>query len=97
MPVTVALDILDEDHSLRLAMRRLATDPALRTSLGAAGQRYWDREHSMPRMVGDYERALVEAAALPAPSVTLPEHLVSNGERILNEVLAEFGLGPVWT
>jgi len=95
--VTVAIDILDEDHSLRLAMRRLATDPVLRASLGAAGQRYWDREHSMPRMVGDYERALVEAAALPAPSVTLPEHLVSNGERVLNEVLSEFGLGPVWT
>lgn len=96
-PVTVAIDILDEDHSLRLAMRRLATDPVLRASLGAAAQRYWDREHSMPRMVEDYERALVEAAALPAPSVTLPEHLVSNGERVLNEVLTEFGLGPVWT
>ena len=25
-PVCVAIDILDEDHSLRLAMRRLATD-----------------------------------------------------------------------
>jgi glycosyltransferase involved in cell wall biosynthesis len=96
-PVTIAIDILDEDHSLRLAMRRLATDPALRASLGAAGQRYWDREHSMPQMVDDYERALMEAAARPAPSVTLPEHLVSNGERVLNEVLSEFGLGPVWT
>jgi glycosyltransferase involved in cell wall biosynthesis len=96
-PVTIAIDILDEDHSLRLAMRRLATDPALRASLSAAGRRYWDREHSMPRMVDDYERALAEAAALQAPTVTLPEHLVSNGERVLNEVLSEFGLGPVWT
>jgi glycosyltransferase involved in cell wall biosynthesis len=96
-PVTIAIDILDEDHSLRLAMRRLATDPALRASLGAAGQRYWEREHSMPRMVEDYERVLIEAAALPAPRVTFPEHLVSNGERVLNEVLSEFGLGPVWT
>lgn len=96
-PVTIAIDILDEDHSLRLAMRRLATDPALRASLGAAGQRYWDRVHSMPHMVADYERALVEAAALPAPIVSLPEHLVSNGDRMLNDVLSEFGLGPVWT
>jgi glycosyltransferase involved in cell wall biosynthesis len=95
--VTVAIDILDEDHSLRLAMRRLATDPALRASLGTVGRRYWDREHSMRRMVDDYERALAQAAALPAPTVTLPEHLVSSGERVLNEVLSKFGLGPVWT
>jgi hypothetical protein len=96
-PVTVAIDILDEDHSLRLAMRRLATDPALRASLGTAGQRYWEREHSMPRMVDDYECALTEAAALPAPTVRVPEHLVSNGEQVLNEVLSEFGLGPnIW-
>ena len=78
-PVTVAIDILDEDHSLRLAMRRLATDPRLRASLGAAGQRYWEREHSMPRMVEDYERVMAEAAALPAPRVTLPRHLVNDG------------------
>ncbi len=95
-PVTVAIDILDEDHSLRLAMRRVATDPALRVSLGAAAQRYWEREHSMPRMVDDYERALTEAAALPAPNVALPRHLVTDGDRLLNEVLSEFGLGPVW-
>jgi glycosyltransferase involved in cell wall biosynthesis len=95
-PVTVAIDILDEDHSLRLAMRRLATDPALRTSLGAAGQRYWEREHSMPRMADDYERVLAEAATLPAPKVPLPQHLVNDGDRLLNDVLGQFGLGHVW-
>lgn len=95
-PVTIAIDILDEDHSLRLAMRRLATDPALRASLGAAGQRYWDREHSMPRMVDDYERALVEAAALPAPNAELPAHLVNDGDRLLNELLSGFGVPDVW-
>jgi glycosyltransferase involved in cell wall biosynthesis len=95
-PVTVAIDILDEEHSLRLAMRRLATDPALRASLGAAGQRYWELEHSMPRMVEDYERALAEATALPSPNVTLPSHLVTDGDRVLNDVLDEFGLSAVW-
>ena len=96
-PVTVAIDILDEDHSLRLAMRRLATDPALRASLGAAGQRYWEREHSLPRMADDYECALTEAAGLRAPTIRVPEHLVSNGERVLKEVLSEFGLSPnIW-
>jgi glycosyltransferase involved in cell wall biosynthesis len=95
-PVTVAIDILDEDHSLRLAMRRLATDPKLRASLGAAGQRYWQREHSMPRMVEDYERVIAEAAALPAPRVALPPHLVNDGDRLLNDLLSEFGLEDVW-
>jgi glycosyltransferase involved in cell wall biosynthesis len=96
-PVTVAIDILDEDHSLRLAMRRLATDPELRSSLGAAGQRYWQREHAMPRMVEDYERVLAQAAALPVPRVALPSHLVNNGDARLQEILTECGVPSVWS
>ena len=57
-PVTVAIDIVDEDHSLRLAMRRLATDAELRARLGSAGQRYWRREHSLAAMLEDYRRVL---------------------------------------
>jgi len=94
--VTVAVDILDEDHSLRLAMRRLATDPALRASLGNAGRQYWEREHSMPRMVDDYERTIAEAAATAAPRVALPSHLVNDGDRLLNDMLAQFSLRSVW-
>ncbi|MCC7008784.1 MAG: glycosyltransferase family 4 protein [Acidobacteria bacterium] len=66
-PVTVAVDLLDEDHSLRLAMARLAADPALRAALGDAGRAYWEREHSMIRMIDDYERAIARAAAAPVP------------------------------
>jgi hypothetical protein len=95
-PVTVAIDILDEDHSLRLAMRRLATDPALSASLGAAGRRYWEREHSMPRMVEDYERVITEAAATPAPHVALPAHLVNDGDRLLKDTVAQFSLSSIW-
>ena len=50
----------------------------------------------MPRMVDDYERVLAEAAALPAPKVPLPPHLVNDGDRVLNEVLEAFGLDGVW-
>jgi glycosyltransferase involved in cell wall biosynthesis len=95
-PICVAIDILDENHSLRLAMRRLATDEDLRASLGAAGRRYWEREHSMPRMLEDYERILADAAGRPAPRVMLPEHLVTNGDRVLKQVLGEFSVGAVW-
>jgi glycosyltransferase involved in cell wall biosynthesis len=91
-PVCVAIDILDEDHSLRLAMRRLAADPVLRASLGAAGRRYWAAGHSMPRMLEDYERILTEAASRPAPSVRLPAHLVTNGDVVLKQILDGFGL-----
>lgn len=94
-PVTVAIDILDEAHSLRAAMRRLASDPALRATLGAAGRRYWEREHSMPRMLDDYERILTDAAARPAPRVLLPAHLVTNGDRVLQRVADEFGVGDI--
>jgi glycosyltransferase involved in cell wall biosynthesis len=95
-PVCVAIDILDEQHSLRLAMRRLATDPELRATLGAAGRRYWEREHSMPQMLEDYERILADAAGRPAPHITLPHHLVTNGDRLLNQLLEEFSVGAVW-
>lgn len=95
-PVCVAIDILDEDHSLRLAMRRLASDPALRASLGTAGQRHWEQQHSMPRMLEDYGRILAEAAALPAPQVALPAHLVTDGDRLLKGTLTDFGVNPVW-
>jgi glycosyltransferase involved in cell wall biosynthesis len=95
-PVCVAIDILDEDHSLRLAMRRLASDPALRASLGTAGQRYWEQQHSMPRMLEDYERILAEAAALPATQVALPAHLVTDGDRLLKGTLKDFGVNSVW-
>jgi glycosyltransferase involved in cell wall biosynthesis len=96
-PVTIAIDILDEDHSLRLAMRRLASDAALRASVGAAGLRYWEREHSMPRMIEDYRRVIAAAAARPAPAVALPPHLVTSGDGLLNRLLSEVGVAAdVW-
>ena len=39
-PVTIAIDVLDEDHSLRLAMLRVANDPDLRDRLGVAAREY---------------------------------------------------------
>ena len=95
-PICVAIDILDEDHSLRLAMRRLASDPALRASLGAAGQRYWLRDHSIARMAEDYERILNQAAALPVPHSALPPHLVNDGDGLLTKTLTQLSVGPVW-
>ena len=88
----VAIDIVDEDHSLRLAMRRLALDADLRAQLGRDGQAWWTREHSLEAMVDDYERLMPEAAARPDPVVTLPPHMRDEGDRQLNRLLAPFGI-----
>jgi hypothetical protein len=88
-PVTVAVDLLDEAHSLRIAMRRLATDPALRSALGAAGRTYWLREHAPERMHDDYHRAISRAMSTTDPVVPLPAHLVTSGDERLNALLVE--------
>jgi len=91
-PVAVAIDILDEDHSLRLAMRRLAEDETLRRTLGIAAQRYWKREHSPEAMRDDYERLMTAARDRPAPRPTLPMHLLDNGTGLLERLLKPFGV-----
>jgi glycosyltransferase involved in cell wall biosynthesis len=44
--VAVGIDVLDEDHSLRLALPRLARDAGLRQRLGAAARGYWQSTRS---------------------------------------------------
>lgn len=95
--VTVAIDVLDEDHSLRLAMRRLATDGGLRAALGQAGQRYWQREHSIDAMIDDYERVLRGAnrdtgATSDAATAGLPAHLRPSGDDRLRDLLRPFAM-----
>jgi glycosyltransferase involved in cell wall biosynthesis len=91
-PVCIAIDILDEDHSLRLAMRRLAADGALREQLGRAARAWWMREHSLEAMVDDYERVMHEAASRPDPVVDLPAHLRNPGNTKLRALLAPLGV-----
>lgn len=91
-PVAVAIDILDEDHSLRLAMRRLAEDAALRRALGGAAQRYWLREHSPEAMQDDYERLMAAAREKRAPEPALPMHLLESGTDRLERLLKPFGV-----
>jgi glycosyltransferase involved in cell wall biosynthesis len=73
-PIAVAIDILDEDHSLKLAMHRLASDEDLRARLGRAGRAYWEAAHTVEHMVDDYERVLGRAAASAAPELKRPAH-----------------------
>lgn len=91
-PIAVAVDLLDEEHSLRLAMRRLAADPELRRALGQAARRSWHAEHAFAAMVSDYERLFSVARQRPEPSPPLPPHLLDDGTGGLEELLAPFGL-----
>lgn len=100
-PVTVALDILDEDHSLRMAMRRLAADAALRERLGRAGQRYWKERHSHDGMLSDYRRVIAAACNTPAenrstanPPPGWPDHLLDCADSRLRTLLDPFDLPP---
>ena len=95
-PIAVAIDILDEAHSLRLAMRRLALDAGLRARLGAAAADFWHREHSMQRMLDDYRQVIPRALERPAPQIpsAWPAHLVDRGQRQLDELLKPFEVPP---
>jgi glycosyltransferase involved in cell wall biosynthesis len=95
-PVTVAIDIVDEDHSLRLAMRRLATDAALREAIGHAARNFWMRAHSQAVMLDDYRRILHDAAAAPLPAPTLP-HTTADQSALLERLLGEFGVPVPWS
>ncbi len=93
--VAVSIDILDEDHSLELAMRRLATDASLRTSLAGAARRHWEAHHTLPQMAEDYERLIALAATVPAPdpsAIQLPPHFLDDQTVLMRRLLAECGL-----
>ena len=91
-PVAVAIDILDEEHSLRLAMGRLADDAALRRSLGTSARRHWQAEHAFDAMVDDYERLMSRTRQRPDPSPALPPHLRDPDEARLETLLMPFGM-----
>jgi glycosyltransferase involved in cell wall biosynthesis len=92
-PVAIAIDLLDEDESLRLAMRALAGEPKLRTSLARAGHAYWSAHHTLAVMTDDYQRLIGAAAARPAPVVTdLPPHFTDDHSRTVREITRAFGI-----
>lgn len=57
-PAAVAIDILDEDHSLGLAVARLAASPALRAELGRAARRLWETRFTLERMIAGYSQSI---------------------------------------
>jgi glycosyltransferase involved in cell wall biosynthesis len=90
-PITVAIDVLDEAHSLGVAFRRLATDPALREALGSAGRRYWERHHRLARMRDEYLDLIARTAVQPAFRTPVPPGLGYDPLAHTRALVAEFG------
>ena len=89
-PVAVSIDILDEAHSLTLALKRLITDAGLRARLGAAARAHWTAAHTVDRMASAFDDLLHEAAREPDPLVTLPSHLRPDAAAHARRLIAAF-------
>ena len=89
-PITISIDLLDEDRSLAIAMRRLASDAGLRRRLGERARTWWRAHHRIETMAEDYERVLAHAVARSAPA--LPGALLPDGSERARALLQPFDL-----
>jgi len=92
-PVAVRIDLMDEEPSLALAMRRLADDQQLRASLARAGRAYWSTHHTLEAMAADYQTVIALAARRSAPAATdLPEHFTEDYTGAARAIARQFGV-----
>jgi glycosyltransferase involved in cell wall biosynthesis len=91
-PVAVSIDVLDEGHSLQLALERLATDAALRARLGRRAREWWETHHQLDDMAAAYDRLIAQAIARPAPHAALPAHLLADGTDLARALGAALGV-----
>ena len=92
-PIVVSVDPRDEEHSLSLALRRLANDATLRDALGSAAHEWWQRQATPDHAVRAWRSILAEAVSatpLPRPA-NWPPHLSADGTARARELLGEFG------
>jgi hypothetical protein len=93
-PIAISIDPRDEEHSLMLAMKRLASDAPLRTRLGAAAA-HWTAQHANVTAAADAWEAVLEAAISREPSARaqgLPPHLTADGTDRTRALLDELGV-----
>ncbi len=89
-PICVSIDPRDQTHSLRLAVRRLDGDQALRARLGAAAQAWWRRHATVNLAAKRFEALLDEARDATNPAGVIPDE----GTSLARGILGEFGPGP---
>lgn len=90
-PVAVSLDLLDEQHSLQLAIDRLVEDTAAREALGSAARAWWHEHHRLERMAAAYDSVIAEATTASPARRDLPPHLLADGSEHLRAIAGAFG------
>jgi hypothetical protein len=92
-PMAISIDPRDEEHSLVLALTRLASDASLRATLGSAARAWWAEHATVAHAVEAWRRLLAEAAMLPAPPrpAGWPPHLDADGSELMLATLETFG------
>ena len=92
-PILVSVDPRDEEHSLSLALRRLANDAQLRRDLGRAAHAWWREHATVDQAVRAWRSILDEAGSLGPPRRpdNWPRHLTADGTERARELLGEFG------
>ena len=93
-PIVVSIDPRDEEHSLVLALRRLATDATLRADLGSAARAWWANHATLDHAVASWQAVLEDALLLPTPPRPegWPPHLEADGSLLARNVLADSGV-----
>jgi hypothetical protein len=94
-PIAVSIDPRDEEHSLMLALTRLANDAALRAALGDAARAWWERHATVAQAVQSWTALLDDARTRPAPPrpAGWPAHLDADGSVTTTAILDQFGVG----
>jgi len=94
-PIVISIDPRDEEHSLVVALSRLAGDAALRSGLGSAARAWWEQHATVAHAVEAWRTLLDDARTLPAPPrpADWPPHLDADGSGLAMRILDEFGLG----
>ncbi len=93
-PAVISIDPRDEEHSLMLAFRRLASDAALHQRLGDDGHRWWAAHHTPSHAIQAWDALLREAVTLAPPSMPeeWPAHLTDDGTALARQLVSELGL-----
>ncbi len=92
-PFCVSIDIVDEDHSLAVAVARLVVDSKLRASLGAAARLAWKERFTLERMAAGYSQIIESTRSTKIDDTRrnrLPSHLLHDGMDTLRSLLEDF-------
>ena len=96
-PVAFTVELIDEVHMLRLAIRHLTESAGLRERLGRSARAYWQRHATVELMAEDYDALLVQTPSAKAVSRPgWPPHLTSDGTQRARAIGREMGVALDW-